>query len=294
MSQFHYLTDEEITASIDKNAVHVRAAALDEATRFLVLTVPADSRYAHPDSFSKLISALTSLSLRPKSYRAADSEDIQIFLPFSEHASTAALHKVLSRELMQSGFEISPQTLVIHSTVEPFAMPLQAKFAWLNDNLTVKLLRDDIALESAIALFLADIARSSVEPSVLLNCLSTPIFEDTSIESVCSEVEHSANSSADKTPAATENDPVSLTKPQALTAQTANSSGTQLQLFPTAVLQSNIEEPIPIRQKRRRPRSDPQAARAEPHAANPEFFPSKPEANSGHLLTKRRFIKESN
>ncbi|MFK9743578.1 hypothetical protein ACJELQ_26415, partial [Escherichia coli] len=83
MSQFHYLTDEEITASIEKDAVYVRATALDDMTKFLVITVPANSRYIDQEQFARLIACLRALQLSPKVYRAADSDDIQVFLPFT-------------------------------------------------------------------------------------------------------------------------------------------------------------------------------------------------------------------
>lgn len=267
MSRYHYLTDEEIAASIEKDSVYVRAAALDDMTRFLVLTVPTGSRYNEKEQFAGLLACLRALQLNPKAYRAADSEDIQVFLPFSEDTDTAYASKVLSCELASESFEIAAQSLIIHSTGEPFALPLQAKFAWLNDDLSVKVLRDDIALDAAIALFLADMRRASVPPAVLLNRqvssrVNLEAYIDTSSTQPDSTDEGietpvtflpvelaSFESTAHKLP------PMEI--PQGL--------GAQLQLFHLETLPQLGDRPIPMRRtRRRRPRSDPQAPRAEP------------------------------
>lgn len=269
MSQFHYLTDEEITASIEKDAVYVRATALDDMTKFLVITVPANSRYIDREQFARLIASLRALQLSPKVYRAADSEDIQVFLPFTEATNSVAVLRVLSRELTNQSFEIAAHSLVIHSTNEPFALPLQAKFAWLNDDLSVKVSKDDIAVEAAIALFLADMARAAVSPAVLLDRPVNPVIalnactDSTSQEPV--EILEALNAPVvleDVEPVLCDQVPEDVPE----TEQTA-CPGAQLQLFFVPIHQRPTEEPAPVRRSRkRRPRSDPQAPRAEPVA----------------------------
>lgn len=267
MSRFHYLTDDEIAASIEKDSAYVRAVALDDMTRLLVMTIPTGSRYNDKDQFARLLACLRALQLNPKAYRAADSEDIQVFLPFSEASNTASASRVLSRELVKESFEIAAHSLIVHSTSEPFALPLQARFAWLNDDLSVKVLRDDIALDAAIALFLADISRAAVSPAVLIDRPGSSqvssvaaIDESTSqsdvvVQAIESPVAFEEEHSASFAPAAE----------QVPEIETPQGPGAQLQLFSLPAHQKSKDEPILIqRSRRRRPRSDPQAPRAEP------------------------------
>ena len=267
MSRFHYLTDEEISASIEKDSVYVRAAALDDMTRFLVMTIPTGSRYNDKDQFSRLLTCLRALQLNPKVYRAADSEDIQVFLPFSESTDTAFASRVLSRELVKQSFEIAAHSIIIHSTSEPFALPLQAKFAWLNDDLSVKVLRDDIALDAAMALFLSDMSRGAVSPAVLID---RPAFSHMSLAESIDESSNQPDAvleNIDPPVVMEEEEPTSCAPAAAEVPEMEipQDLGAQLQLFSLQPLQQSKDEPIPIqRSRRRRPRSDPQAPRAEP------------------------------
>lgn len=266
MSRFHYLTDEEIAASIEKDSVYVRAAALDDMTRFLVVTIPTGSRYTDKDQFSRLLTCLRVLQLNPRVYRAADSEDIQVFLPFSEATDTAFSSRVLSRELVKESFEIAAHSLIIHSTSEPFALPLQTKFAWLNDDLSVKVLRDDIALDAAMALFLADMSRGAVSPTVLID---RPAFSHMSMPEFIDESSNQPDAvleDIDPPVVMEEEEPTSCAPAadQVPEMKIQQDLGAQLQLFSLPPLQQSKDEPVPVRRRRRRPRSDPRAPRAEP------------------------------
>lgn len=275
MSQFHYLTDEEIAASIEKDAVYVRATTLDDMTKFLVITVPANSRYIDLEQFARLIAFLRALHLNPKVYRAADSEDIQVFLSFTETANTAAVLRVLNRELTNQSFEIAAHSLVVHSTYEPFALPLQSKFAWLNDDLSVKVSKDDIAVDAAIAFFLADMTRAAVSPAVLLDRPVSPVsalnastdtVSDEPVEFI--EAIDSPVVLDDTQPALYDQAPEIV-----LATEQLKRLGGQLQLFVVPSHQEPKEQPTPVRRSRkRRPRSDPQAPRAEPVTNN--LFPT--------------------
>lgn len=266
MSRFHYLTDEEIAASMEKDSVCVRAVALDDMTRFLVVTVPVGSRYADKEQFARLLACLRALKLNPKVYRAADSDDSQVFLPFSEATDTALASRVLRRELVNESFEIAAHSLIIHSTGDPFALPLQAKFAWLNDDLSVKLRRDEISLDAAMALFLADMSRAAVAPAVLIDRPSSSSvtledYRDTSSNQPDSIVEE-----ADPSVALEAKGSVSfeLALEDVPLMESPQGPGAQLQLFRLPTVPQPEEQPILIRRTRRRPRSDPQAPRAEP------------------------------
>jgi hypothetical protein len=162
MSHFHYLSDEEVAASIADGAQHLRACVLDDTTSIAVISIPATSIYANADQATRLIDMLMQHSLAPKAYRAAGSDDIHIYLSFTEKVNSDVLNTVLTDLLDHSGFELGPTSLVIHPSTTALVLPLQNGFAWLNEQMQVKLCRDDITLDSALALFLSDLSRSAV------------------------------------------------------------------------------------------------------------------------------------
>jgi hypothetical protein len=167
MSQFHYLSDDEIRASIVNQPTYLRACSFDTKTSFAVLGIPSASRYNNAEQFRRLIIVLTQCGLKPKTYKSAGADDLHIYLSFTEEVACSGLARALSRLLMHKGFELSPQTLIVYPSYAQLVLPLQAGFAWLNDDLQVKVSRDDISIESALALFLADMTRSAVSPEVL-------------------------------------------------------------------------------------------------------------------------------
>lgn len=181
--------------------------------------------------------------------------------------NTVAVLRVLVRELTNHSFEITDNNLVVHSPEQPFALPLQTKFAWLNDDLSVKVLRDDIALDAAIALFLADMSRAAVSPAVLLDRPLSPATapsvppentlrdrdEDIALVESLPATEY-LNTADQQAPA-----------DALLEAEPPNIHGTQLQLFSIPPIQQTKEDQVPLRRGRRqRPRSDPRSPRAEP------------------------------
>jgi len=162
MSHFYYLSDDEITASVADGAQHLRACMIDDTTNVAVISIPATSIYSDSDQATRLIDMLTQHKLAPKPYRASGSEDIHIYLSFTEKVNSDVVNKLLSNLLDHFGFEIGLTTLIIHPSETALVLPLQKGFAWLNEQLQVKLCRDDITLDSALSLFLSDLSRSAV------------------------------------------------------------------------------------------------------------------------------------
>ncbi len=167
MSKFYYLSDDEILDCLSAQSQTIRACHLDAKTSFLVITIPSDSIYRCADRFRELVGCLTRIGLVPNVYKAAASDDVQIYLSFNEMAQTANLAQALARHVSGNGFDLN--ALVNHSTETLFALPLQRGFCWLNKDLSVKLNRDDIALPAAMAMFLRDLETTAVNPSILLD-----------------------------------------------------------------------------------------------------------------------------
>lgn len=159
MSQFHYLSDEEIRRSIVDQSPYTRACSFDVQTSFAVILLPACSRYNNAEQFQRLKKALTGFGLEPRPYKAAGSDDIHIYVFFDQPYETAEISRRLSSLLMHAGFENSPETLVVDLINQQLTLPLQPGFAWLNDQLQVRVSRDEISFESALAMFLSDVSR---------------------------------------------------------------------------------------------------------------------------------------
>lgn len=159
MSQFHYLSDEEIRRSIVDQSPYIRACSFDVQTTFAVILLPASSRYNNPEQFQRLKKALTGFGLEPRPYKAAGSDDIHIYVFFDQPYETAEISRRLSSLLMHAGFENSPETLVVDLINQQLTLPLQQGFAWLNDQLQARVSRDEISFESALAMFLSDVSR---------------------------------------------------------------------------------------------------------------------------------------
>ena len=99
MSKFHHLSDDEILECLSAQSQTIRACHLDSKTSFLVITIPSDSIYRSVDRLRELVRCLTRIGLVPNVYKAAASDDVQIYLSFNETALTAELARALARYL---------------------------------------------------------------------------------------------------------------------------------------------------------------------------------------------------
>ena len=168
MSKFHYLSDDEITECISGQSRTLRACLLDTETSFLVITAPPIANHQSADNLRQLLDCLKLIGLIPNVYKAAASEDLQIYLSFNKAAKTTELAQGLECYLSSIKLDAAENCFVHHSTQSLFTLPLQAGFCWLNEDFSVKVNRDDIALPAAMAMFLRDLERAAVNPSLLL------------------------------------------------------------------------------------------------------------------------------
>lgn len=173
MSQFHRLDDSEITESISENAKTLRACLLDSRSTYLVLTLPSGSPFRDTEKLFSILRNLSRIGILPKLYTATDSEDIQIYIAFSEPVKTDEMGNKISTFLNDCGHEQGNDALIVHSCEKPFALPLQPGFTWLNDTIEPKLRRDEISLPAAIAMFLRDLDNSAVCPRQIESALET-------------------------------------------------------------------------------------------------------------------------
>ena len=169
MSQYHYLADDEIDASIADKSLTFRACLLDTFSKYLVLTIPESSPFLERTSIAQIVQLLVEIGITPKLYKAGGSDSVLVFLSFSEPVKTAEMRECISSFLAASGFTQNEHKLTVHSTEIPFSIPLQPGFSWLNDRLETKLCRDSISLPAATAMFLHDLDAAAVSPETVLD-----------------------------------------------------------------------------------------------------------------------------
>lgn len=160
MSQFHYLEDDSILASLGGSSKSLRACLLDKKTNYITLSCPTGDEGLELDLAKIAIEKLRSAGLKPNLYKESGSSAVQIFLAFSEPVDTEFAATAIAAYLKN-------EALVVHDTESTFVLPLQQGFAWLNNDFSVKVECDQIAVEAAMAMFLHDLNSNSSSPDVL-------------------------------------------------------------------------------------------------------------------------------
>lgn len=169
MSQFHSLSDDEIFDSLQNEANFIRSCPIGSSTRFAVLGIPANSIYSNPRRISVIIDLLKNVGLSPVLYGSPSCDEIQIYLFFSELQKTKLINQALTSLLVDCGLQVNAENLIVYAEDQDLQLPLQQGFSWLTDSLMPKVCRNEIAFESALAMFMADIAKSSTQVDQLLN-----------------------------------------------------------------------------------------------------------------------------
>ncbi len=166
MSQYHYLTDEQILECISTGASVLRACRRDAKSYFAVISASSDP--SSPVEIANLLAVLRAAGLKPCVYSPAGLAETNIYIYFARPAGTEAVNSVLANLLTQGSESFLDKGFRIHAADEQISLPLQPGFAWLNEDLGVKVLRDQICLEAALSMLMSEIAKNSVDPDVLL------------------------------------------------------------------------------------------------------------------------------
>lgn len=160
MSQFYYLSDMEMLVSISSTARHFRACLPDQKATFIVGNFSPFNDFSSTEALITLLNQLRYYGFKPNLYKEAGSDSVQIYISFTETVMTDEVAEIFSSLGASVG-------AVFHDTDRPFVLPLQKGFCWLNDDLSVKLSRDDISFDSAMAIFLHDLESTAVSPQIL-------------------------------------------------------------------------------------------------------------------------------
>lgn len=263
MSQFHYLEDCSILASLSASSKVVRACLLDKRTRILALSCSTGDEGMDLETAKLVVKQLRVVGLKPNLYKGSGSNAIQIFLAFSGLVETDYAAAVL-------GSYLKNKTVIIHDTRTPVVLPLQRGFAWLNGNFSIKVECDQIGIEAAMAMFLHDVDSNSVSSDVLESLTDTEeslcsieVPPLATVEDIESEIEQSVIEEIPKEPSQADPDidiheSATIMSPPAeiLSATTLATvpDGQQLLLFPVdpQVVQFELPKERPKRNKRAR------------------------------------------
>ncbi len=160
MSQFHYLSDMEILDSVSSDARHFRACLPNQKATYIVCNFSLSNDFSSTEALVTLVNQLRNYGFKPNLYKEAGSDSVQIYISFTETVMTDEVAERFSSLWASFG-------AVFYGTDRPFVLPLQKGFCWLNDDLSVKLSRDDISFDSAMAIFLHDLESTTVSPQIL-------------------------------------------------------------------------------------------------------------------------------
>ncbi len=154
MSRHAPLSDETIWAAINLQDETIWGCRWGEHTRFAVLDVDETSEYHNELGLARLRRVLSSVGLmRLQLHQSSDSGGWHIYLPFTDWVSAEVLHTCLKEWLKKEGFEIRAGQLEIFPSNNGLRLPLQRGFAWLDDQGAIKLRREDISADEAVAMF---------------------------------------------------------------------------------------------------------------------------------------------
>lgn len=159
VSRFHLLTDEEIASALQNDSTLFRAFALDNKSSFLVLSIPASSKYKTADSLEQLIGLLHNYGMKPVPY--SFNENWYLYLYFDRQVPTNRFSVQLKKLLESSGFETGVE---VHQASDNVPFPLQPGFVWLDERAEVIHERRELTLEAALELYCAEIERSKFDP----------------------------------------------------------------------------------------------------------------------------------
>lgn len=152
------VSDNQVLEAIDSENGSFFGLRWGEQTRFLVLDIDKDSRYHNLSSLEKILGDLADLGLaKTVLYRSSMSNGWHLYMPLAEPVPSAKASAAVKRHLKSCGYEIKCGQLEVFPSGAGLRLPLQAGFAWLDDEGRVALEREELTADEAISLFVHDI-----------------------------------------------------------------------------------------------------------------------------------------
>ena len=129
-------------------------------TRHAVLDIDRNSRYRNAAELQKLQEHFTAVGLYAIPYQSSDSGGWHLYLPFDEWAESDEVNQTLKTWLKSLGYEIISGQLEIFPSGNALRLPLQKGFAWLSSDGSIKVRREEIREDEALASFLQDFEKN--------------------------------------------------------------------------------------------------------------------------------------
>jgi len=156
------LLDAQISGVVsDSGRGLFRGCYWSHKTRHAVLDLDIQSRYHNAAELQKLQAHLSAVGLYAIPYRSSESGGWHLYLPFSDWVESDQVNQTLKTWLKSLGYEIASGQLEIFPSGNALRLPLQKGFAWLNSNGSIKVRREEIREDEAIASFLQDFEENS-------------------------------------------------------------------------------------------------------------------------------------
>lgn len=177
-SRYHYLTDEEILESLTGESGIQRAFRSDALTRFVVITIDKESYYREA-GLLKLRDCLMRAGVNhPKLYSASDSDQWQLFVFLEKPVRADRVSEAMKKWLRRNNIIPGTAGIGVFPGSGSLTIPLQPGFEFLNEAGVVIAKRDEITLEAALALFLADMTRAAVCGLNLIESINEQVKEE--------------------------------------------------------------------------------------------------------------------
>ncbi|HMY51747.1 MAG TPA: hypothetical protein PK671_02305 [Candidatus Obscuribacter sp.] len=151
------LLDAQISGVVsDEGRGLFRGCYWSHKTRHSVFDIDIDSRYRNGAELKKLQAHVAAVDLYAISYRSSNSGGWHLYLPFDEWAESDEVNQTLKTWLKSLGYEITAGQLEVFPSGNALRLPLQKGFAWLNSDGSIKVRREEISEDEALASFLQD------------------------------------------------------------------------------------------------------------------------------------------
>lgn len=154
MSRHGILDDETILEAVGLASDTTWGTRWGQQTKFSVLDIDETSQHHNELGLARLRHLLASVGFNsPQLYQSSASTGWHVYLSFSTWVDCEEVHKTLRQWLTAEGLEIKQGQLELFPSNNGLRLPLQRGFAWLDDQGAIKLRREDLTVDEAIAKF---------------------------------------------------------------------------------------------------------------------------------------------
>ena len=125
-----------------------------QQTRFSILDIDETSQHHNELGLARLRHLLASVGFDSlQLYQSSDSTGWHMYLSFSTWVNCEEVNKTLKQWLTAEGLKIKQGQLELFPSNNGLRLPLQRGFAWLDDQGAVKVKREELSTDEAIATF---------------------------------------------------------------------------------------------------------------------------------------------